>query len=283
MILEDQNQEKDSRKEGRNFARQQGKKEVKGRDVVKDSLQNIKKSKKFSEEGEYLKEERYPRNKRKRNVAEYQDSDKGIKKKDGSEQEMEEDRDKVQWNWRKQEELPTFEGMDPMGWMSKAKKEENNDENCDGDIVVAAAEKVAEVAAVRVDNVTNVGREIHQVKTMHPLGCYKFLAESLLTSHLILLTVVKGKDGRKETSRLEVVQTVLEVNFKTGSSADSFRIASKSPSYDTDLNWRTVISESPSYDNKMMMKRNHAIKLQGSNPKDKVVLEVAGNNRALKV
>ncbi|KOM56160.1 hypothetical protein LR48_Vigan10g205200 [Vigna angularis] len=36
---------------------------------------------------------------------------------------------------------------------------EGKDENCDGDIDVAVVEKVAEVVAVKVDNVTNVGRE----------------------------------------------------------------------------------------------------------------------------
>ncbi|BAT84150.1 hypothetical protein VIGAN_04143600 [Vigna angularis var. angularis] len=46
-------------------------------------------------------------------------------------------------------------------------------------------------------------------------GISRLLVESLLTSHLILLIVVKGKDGRKETSGLEVMQTVSETNYNT--------------------------------------------------------------------
>ncbi|KOM51366.1 hypothetical protein LR48_Vigan09g002500 [Vigna angularis] len=38
-------------------------------------------------------------------------------------------------------------------------EQEGQDENCDGDIVCVVVEKVTEATAIRVDNVTNVGRE----------------------------------------------------------------------------------------------------------------------------
>jgi len=41
-------------------------------------------------------------------------------------------------------------------------------------------------------------------------GISGFLAESLLTSHLELLTMEESKDGRKETSGMKAVQTVSE-------------------------------------------------------------------------
>ncbi|KAG2405435.1 uncharacterized protein HKW66_Vig0046900 [Vigna angularis] len=42
-------------------------------------------------------------------------------KKDESEGESEEERD-VQKSWMKRVELPTFEGVDPMGWIARAEK-----------------------------------------------------------------------------------------------------------------------------------------------------------------
>ncbi|BAT75712.1 hypothetical protein VIGAN_01362400 [Vigna angularis var. angularis] len=43
-------------------------------------------------------------------------------KKDGSEEELEEDRGKGQQNWRQRVELPRFEGLDPLGWISQVEK-----------------------------------------------------------------------------------------------------------------------------------------------------------------
>ncbi|XP_052724067.1 uncharacterized protein LOC128193913 [Vigna angularis] len=159
MILEDQNQERDSkgrektldkaRKGGKEEFLQdnkKGKKEVKkGRDAAKGSLHNIKKAKKFCE-GEYFandeekKEERHLQGTQRwrRTTQETKEMMQNIKiqikgstrsdesvmkgKKDGSEDELEEDRGKGQQKWRKQVELPTFEGIDPKGWISKPEK-----------------------------------------------------------------------------------------------------------------------------------------------------------------
>ncbi|XP_022643303.1 uncharacterized protein LOC111242777 [Vigna radiata var. radiata] len=200
-----------------------GKKEVKkGRDAMKDSLQNIKKAKKFSEEGEYLandkekKEERYPHCSAKwRTTQEIKEMLQNIKiqikdlarseksvmkgKKEGK---MGRDvvkgsmldiktANKPSWkrenstNGEKKREtniseegnvvtitlgsrmsevvVLSVDGFAGIRGQDRRKgnicEEEGNDENCDGDIGVASVEKVAEFAAIIVDNVTNVGRE----------------------------------------------------------------------------------------------------------------------------
>lgn len=44
------------------------------------------------------------------------------KRKEGSEDEMEDNLGEVQRSWMKHMELPTFEGMNMMGWIVKAEK-----------------------------------------------------------------------------------------------------------------------------------------------------------------
>lgn len=46
----------------------------------------------------------------------------GRERKESSEDEMEDDRGEVKWSWMKCVELPTFEGTDMMGWISKTEK-----------------------------------------------------------------------------------------------------------------------------------------------------------------
>lgn len=45
-----------------------------------------------------------------------------VGRKESSKDKIEEDRGEVQWNWMKRVELPMFEGLDPMDWISKAEK-----------------------------------------------------------------------------------------------------------------------------------------------------------------
>ncbi|KOM25563.1 hypothetical protein LR48_Vigan118s001300 [Vigna angularis] len=160
MILEDQNQERDSKGREKSLDRarrggkeeflrdnKKGKKEVKkGRDAVKGSLHNIKKAKKLCEEEDYLandeekKEEKHPQSSERwrRTTQEIKEMMQNIKiqikdstrsdessmkgKKDGSEEELEEEKGKGQQKWRKQIKLPTFEGIDPEGWISRVEK-----------------------------------------------------------------------------------------------------------------------------------------------------------------
>ncbi|KOM51399.1 hypothetical protein LR48_Vigan09g005800 [Vigna angularis] len=103
---------------------------------------------------------------------------------------------------------------------------EGKDENYDGNIVGVAAEKVAKSTAFSGDSMVGCGVYLKTVKKGEEVeawgqnselassnghkGISRFLAESLLTSHLVLLTMVEGKDGKKETLGMEAVQTVLE-------------------------------------------------------------------------
>ncbi|KOM35787.1 hypothetical protein LR48_Vigan02g193700 [Vigna angularis] len=266
MILEDQNQERDTKGREKSLDRprrgwkeeflqdnKKGKKEVKkGRDAVKDSLQNIKKAKKFYEEGEYLANDE-EKKKRETNISE---EGNVVTITSGS---------RVP-----KSVVLSVDGF--AGIRGQDRREENicevegNDENYDGDIGVAAAEKVAEVAAVRVDNVTNVGRENtsgedHDGKVVtlaspskvakavvfsedRVVGCGGYVktvkkGEELLRSGV--KTVVSGSDPavvwvsmgastravtdpfpeiteekiQKETSGMEAVQTVSEANYNT--------------------------------------------------------------------
>lgn len=43
-------------------------------------------------------------------------------RKECSEEEMDDDRSELQPNWMKRVELPTFEGIDPLGWVSRVEK-----------------------------------------------------------------------------------------------------------------------------------------------------------------
>ncbi|WVZ22573.1 hypothetical protein V8G54_001117 [Vigna mungo] len=146
-----------------------GKKEEKtGRNTVKDSLHNIKKGKKFSEE-EYLA-----------NDEEKKEDIHGVVKLD-----------------KEGEELLRH-GVKTV--VSRSNRVEVR--------VSTGASTIA---------VTDPYPEIPDVIILADLAssnCHKgisnFHADSLLTSHLELLIVEEGKDGRKETSGMEAGQTVLE-------------------------------------------------------------------------
>ncbi|WVZ22306.1 hypothetical protein V8G54_000850 [Vigna mungo] len=157
--------------EGSEKSVMKGKKEGKtGMDAEKDSLQNITKGKKFSEEGEFLandeekKEERYPQS-----TKPYEEGEKLLRP--GA---------KTMVSWSNPIEVLVSMGVS----------------------TIAVIDPYPEISDVikPTDLASGNGHK----------GISNYLAKSLSTSHLELLTMEEGKDGRKETSGMEVVQTVSE-------------------------------------------------------------------------
>ncbi|WVZ21995.1 hypothetical protein V8G54_000539 [Vigna mungo] len=143
---------------------------MKGKKEGKKSLQTIKKGKKFSEEGEFLAKDEE----------------------------------------RKEERYPQS---------SKPYEEGEKLLRSGVKIVVLGSDPVEVLVSMGASTiaVTYPYPEIPDVRTPADLassnghkGISSFLAESLSTSHLELLTMEEGKDGRKETLGREAMQTVSE-------------------------------------------------------------------------